>query len=261
MHSEERYKKLLDSYLAGTCTPEERRVVEEWFEKGGDISKPDLQLSSLERLRLLDRIHQRMEAPTADRPDMVKLANPAAGPRKMIPLPYRWLAAAVCIGVLVTIGLTNLTRGRRIETAAPLAYVTIQTGKGEVKKITLPDQSTVWINANSTLSYHPDFVNHRQLLLTGEALFDVAQDKVHAFSVVTRDSVSTEVLGTVFNISSHAGSGETDIAVLSGKVRVSKLAPGAGAGADRSGSGAGADEDQLGSGAGAGADRSGSGTG
>ncbi len=209
MHLEERYKKLLDSYLAGTCTPEERKVVEEWFEKGGDMSKPDLQLLPAEQLRLLDSIHRRMEIPMAD--------------RRVRRLPYRWLAAAVCIGVLVTIGLTNLTKWRPKETAAPLVFITIQTGKGQVKKITLPDQSTVWINANSTLSYHPDFINHRQLLLIGEALFDVTQDKLHAFNVLTRDSVNTEVLGTVFNISSHAGSGETEIAVLSGKVQVNKM--------------------------------------
>ncbi len=223
MHLEERYKKLLDSYLAGTCTPEEKRVVEEWFEKGGDMSKPDLQLLPAEQLRLLDSIHRRMEIPMADRPGTVNFADPVAGPRKIMPMPYRWLAAAVCIGVLVTIGLTNLTKWRPKETATPLVFITVQTGKGQVKKITLPDQSTVWINANSTLSYHPDFINHRQLLLIGEALFDVTQDKLHAFSVLTRDSVNTEVLGTVFNISSHAGSGETDIAVLSGKVQVNKM--------------------------------------
>ncbi|HTI94470.1 MAG TPA: FecR domain-containing protein [Puia sp.] len=223
MHSEERYKKLLDSYLAGTCTPEERRIVEEWFEKGGDTGKPDLQLSSTERLLLLDRIHQRMETPTADRPAVVRR------------LPYRWLAAAVCIGVLVTVGLANLTRWRPVKTVAPIAFITIQTGRGQVKKITLPDQSTVWINANSILSYHPDFINHRQLLLSGEALFDVTQDKLHTFSVLTGDSVNTEVLGTVFNISAHAGSGETDIAVLSGKVQVSKPGRGTGAAGNQSG--------------------------
>jgi transmembrane sensor len=220
MHSEERYKKLLDSYLEGTCTPEERRVVEEWFEKGGDMNKRDLQLSSAEQLRLLDRIHRRMEPATADRP--------------VRRLPYRWLAAAVCIGVLVTTGLTNLTGWRSTKTSAALAFITIQTGKGQVKKITLPDQSTVWINANSTLSYHPDFINHRQLLLSGEALFDVTQDKLHTFSVLTGDSVNTGVLGTVFNVSSHAGSGETDIAVLSGKVQVNKM----GSAANQSGMGA-----------------------
>ena len=247
MHLEERYKKLLDSYLAGTCTPEERRVVEEWFEKGGDMNKPDLHLSLAEQIRLLDRIHERMVKPAADRPVTVSRANPAAGRRKIVPL--RWLAAAVCIGLVVTVGLANLSRWRRTETAAPLAYVTIQTGKGQVKKITLPDQSTVWINANSILSYHPDFINHRQLLLSGEALFDVARDKLHTFSVLTRDSVNTEVLGTVFNISSHAGSGETDIAVLSGKVQVSKVEPGAGAVADRREPGMGATTNQSGIGA------------
>lgn len=194
MFSEQRFKALLDRYLAGEATPEEVRIIENWFEQGGDAGKPDLQLSEAERESLLENIHRRQER------------------RRGIPMIWRWMAAAVVVGVVILTGVHKWSSAKR-------EYVIVSVAKGGVKKITLPDGSTVWVNANSELAYYPDFVHHREVRLSGEALFDVAEDKAHPFAVVTRDSVRTEVLGTMFNVSSHK---ETDVVVLSGKVQVSK---------------------------------------
>jgi len=197
MSSEERFKALLDRYLDGKATPEEARIIERWFGQGGDTGKPDLQLSEAERELLLENIHRRQER------------------RPVIPMVRRWVAAAVVVGVVAVAGLL----GRSSKKVADIAYVAVATGKGEVKKLGLPDGSVVWLNANSELKYCDDFRKRRDVKLTGEALFDVAEDKGHPFGVETKDSVRTEVLGTVFNVKSH---GETDIAVLSGKVQVSR---------------------------------------
>lgn len=201
MHTEERFKKLLDSYLDGTCSPEEKRILEEWFDKGGDTGKPDGALSPAEQRALLERIHRR------------------TAPRRVISLPVRWVAAALSTGLVLTAGLW-IQQQKRI--APEPDFITVTTGKGQVKKITLPDHSTVCINALSTLSYHPDFTGHREVRLSGEALFDVSQDRQHPFRVSTEDSTHIVVLGTLFNINSRRGSRETDISVITGKIEVSR---------------------------------------
>lgn len=185
----------MDRYLDGKATPEEAEIVERWFEQGGDVAKRDLQLSETERELLLATIHRRQTR------------------RPVVPIVWRWAAAAAVIGVVAFYGILARSSKKVVD------FASVTTGKGEVKKMALPDGSTVWINANSELAYCVDFGKHREVKLSGEALFDVAEDKAHPFAVTTSDSVRTEVLGTVFNVTSR---GETSVAVISGKVQVGK---------------------------------------
>lgn len=194
MHTEERFQQLLDSYLAGTCTTAEKRLIDAWFDKGGDITKPDLLLSREEQARLLKRIRRHQETPK-------RIWYLAA------------TAAAACIGLLIIISIGRVKQ--------PLPVITAQTGTGQVKQLMLPDGSTVWLNANTTLSYRQDFASHREIRLSGEAMFQVATNQAHPFTVQSDDSVYTKVLGTVFNVSSYKTTEVTTVTVFSGKVQVS----------------------------------------
>lgn len=90
---------------------------------------------------------------------------------------------------------------------------------GERKQITLPDGSTVWLNANSVLIYPEKFGNTRTLFLTGEAHFTVMKDPKRPFIVKT-NYLDVEALGTVFNIHSYPEENETTTVLESGRVKV-----------------------------------------
>lgn len=76
--------------------------------------------------------------------------------------------------------------------------ITIETLASEKTTIELPDQSTVQLNASSSLTYdEKDFIDERQLNLDGEAYFIVAKGKT--FDVLTSDGIVT-VVGTQFNV-------------------------------------------------------------
>ena len=69
--------------------------------------------------------------------------------------------------------------------------------------ITLPDGSSVQLNANSTLSYPGSFgKSKREVELDGEAFFDVAHDKQHPFIVHTHQ-MDIQVTGTRFNVDAY----------------------------------------------------------
>ncbi len=86
----------------------------------------------------------------------------------------------------------------------------------QTKELTLPDGSTVTLNAVSTLSYDPaSWDNNRQLKLDGEALFKVKPGS--DFKVET-DNGSVSVLGTVFNVKTRSSS--LSVACYEGIVRV-----------------------------------------
>lgn len=215
MQTEERFRELLDRYIAGTCTPQEQTIMEEWFEKGGNLHKADLPLSAAEAARLLENIHR-----LQDKASLPVKHNKLSG------LLSGWRAAALWTGILLAAGLgiwrTGFIRNIGDPSQRAVVFKELTTRKGEIKKVILPDSSVVLLNANSTLRYHPDFVGHRQLHLSGEALFTVTHDDQHPFTVYTTDSLATMVLGTQFNISSYDQGEDVQITVVSGKVQVSK---------------------------------------
>jgi len=81
---------------------------------------------------------------------------------------------------------------------------TLSTAKGETYMLTLPDQSKVWLNAASSLTYSTSLNVHgmRRVELSGEAYFEISKDKMHPFIVKSLDQ-EVKVLGTHFNISAY----------------------------------------------------------
>ena len=99
---------------------------------------------------------------------------------------------------------------------------TISTPNGGEWQIQLPDGSTVWLNAASSIQYSLNIGTAKQRLvkLDGEAYFEVAKNAAHPFIVET-DKQSVEVLGTHFNINSYKDERVTKTTLLEGSVRVS----------------------------------------
>ncbi|WP_317235987.1 FecR family protein [Niabella hibiscisoli] len=77
------------------------------------------------------------------------------------------------------------------------------TRDGERKPLVLTDGTKVWLNAGSRLSYLPGFsAATREVMLEGEAFFDVTEDKSKPF-VVHAGHVLIRVLGTAFNVKAY----------------------------------------------------------
>jgi hypothetical protein len=89
---------------------------------------------------------------------------------------------------------------------------------GKRMSIILSDGTKVWLNSGSTLSYpNSFFAKAREVILTGEAFFDVKQDASKPFNVITKDLKIT-VLGTRFNVSSYSNNPNTQAVLVSGKI-------------------------------------------
>ncbi|WP_337185229.1 FecR domain-containing protein [Phenylobacterium sp.] len=101
------------------------------------------------------------------------------------------------------------------------------TGKGEHRRIALPDGSAVDLNAESRLSVTYSGKGRDVVLADGEAIFDVAHDPKRPF-VVEASGRTVRVLGTQFDVRNRDR--VLSVTVARGKVQVSPGAtPGAGA--------------------------------
>ena len=131
-------------------------------------------------------------------------------------LPWLKMAAVFVIVVLSALG-TLYFRGNH--SRPPVAQQINQEAKTNF--ITLPDESTVILNAGSTLDYAESFRgNVREVFLKGEGFFDIKHDSARAF-VVHTGKLRTTVLGTAFNIRAYPDQEIITVTVKRGKVKVS----------------------------------------
>ena len=93
---------------------------------------------------------------------------------------------------------------------------------GNRSKITLSDNTVVWLNAGSRLVYPSKFSGkHREVLLFGEAFFDVSENKEMPFIVKT-SSLEVKVLGTEFNVSAYPEDNTVQTVLKKGSVTINR---------------------------------------
>jgi ferric-dicitrate binding protein FerR (iron transport regulator) len=105
-----------------------------------------------------------------------------------------------------------------------IAYNIITTPNGRQFQVTLPDGTQVWLNAASSIRYPTVFAGaHRQVEITGEVYFEVAQHAQMPFQVTVLNNARIEVLGTHFNVNAYANEAHQHTTLLEGAVKVVSL--------------------------------------
>ncbi|WP_143307655.1 FecR family protein [Chitinophaga vietnamensis] len=98
----------------------------------------------------------------------------------------------------------------------------VVTKTGSKTTLVLPDGTSVALNACSRLQYDAKrfLSGDREVVLTGEAFFDVKHDPSHPF-VIQSGNVNIKVLGTAFNVKAYTEDANVETTLISGKVEVS----------------------------------------
>jgi ferric-dicitrate binding protein FerR (iron transport regulator) len=195
-----KFKELLDRYLNGTTTEEEKALIEAWYKT---YAVDEQELSDIEAAQVRDAIRSKIQLETPK--------------KRVISLPVLRIAASVLIATSVSLLVWRYLKPK------PAAYLTFQTGMRGMKKVTLPDNSIVWLNAETKLKVRENFDGKTRIVILegGEAFFDVKHDTDHPF-VVKVNELNVQVLGTSFNIRSYKDMGRITVAVASGKVGITK---------------------------------------
>ena len=198
---------LLDKYLQGTCTEEERRLLDKFY----DSYEGDEQVLPPGKKELIkETIHGKIKARIRAEEQENKVM-----PQRTT-MPFMKIAASIVLlmSVGVLLYLNFLSPG--VQT---MAMVELTTQPGETRSITLADGTKITLNAASTLTYPESFGDDsRKVTLDGEAFFDVARDESRPFSIASQ-GLSTTVLGTSFNIKAYKEE-PVVVSVSTGKVQV-----------------------------------------
>uniref|UniRef100_UPI0032164ACD FecR family protein n=1 Tax=uncultured Draconibacterium sp. TaxID=1573823 RepID=UPI0032164ACD len=131
------------------------------------------------------------------------------------------IAAVFLLGALVSFAVSYLIMNPQ---DSELTYHEINTPSGAKSKVTLPDGTTVWLNAGSNLKYPSTFgKKQREVQLTGEGYFDVTHNPSKVFVVKTSE-LNIKAYGTSFNVKSYPEEGTIETTLIEGSIGVTRSA-------------------------------------
>ena len=116
----------------------------------------------------------------------------------------------------------NLLSYTQAKPGSATEYNTLSTPNGRQFSLVLADNSRVWLNASSSITYPSIFGNEdRTVQITGEAYFEIAYNSKKPFRVMV-NGMAVQVMGTHFNVNSYGDEDVTKTTLLEGSIKISK---------------------------------------
>lgn len=220
-------KEIVVNKLSGSITPEEEKMLEEWRLQSDAHDQELIRYNALWAASGAARLQSDFDTATAWlRMDQQLRSRGAVAdtgmqmPRRMKVI-RRYVKPAMVAAVAAVVILIGWFLLHKPDTKIPAEVVS--AGKNNIY-IRLPDSSLVLLRKGGTISYNAAFGRkNRQIVLTGDALFEISNNDRLPFNVQTERSL-VKVLGTSFVISTIAQNDR--VVVMTGKVLFSmKAAP------------------------------------
>jgi len=205
---------LLEKYLKGLCTADERAIIDQWYDKQDHSlntrEMPSLQKREAMKRRILQNILENMEK---DGRVLVPVRR-SIYRRLVLPLVASAAILLFIFRIAFTIHNTKNEAEQRI-----VQKEMVNHSKNMLKQV-LPDSSIVWLSPQAKLRFPEKFTGDvRSITMEGECFFEIAKDPAHPFLIYSEHFI-TKVLGTSFKVSDKSGSPTALVTVLTGKVSV-----------------------------------------
>lgn len=195
-------RHILIRYFSGECSGEEKEHIRQWLERDEAHKKQFIR----ERIRF--------DASVIVDEDRISSTQKSVR-------PVYWNVLKIASAILLLIGCSYLFSIYQVD-KLNLSSQQIYVPPGSRTSLTLPDGTSVWLNANTKLNYPSLFSKKQRIVeLDGEAFFDVAQDHKKPFIVKT-SKYDVEVLGTSFNLEAYTNHPNFEMALFTGKVKIYK---------------------------------------
>lgn len=180
-------EKLLQKYITGNATPQEKETVLRWIEADKKNMKKFLSARKLYDLTLW------LPGQIAD------IGSYASKLRKVFSEFIK--IAAIFIGAILLV--TYFYRTKDMSVAEKTTLQKLYVPAGQRAELTLSDGTKVWLNAKTTFTFPDRFDSRRRdVILDGEAYFDVTHNEEAPF-IIRTEKYTIKVLGTEFNLRAY----------------------------------------------------------
>lgn len=209
-----KFEELFKKYVDGSLSREE-------YEKFLSLLESDDSLAALDKE--LDKLWEHDNKPENE--VIVPISTAKQSAKKFI----FWGVAATILIVLGFVSWSVFLQN------SATGFEEFHTDFGEVKELMLPDGSEVKLNANSSITWDKawEAKGKRQVVLTGEAFFDIQSLPGKIPFLVETGEVSLEVIGTSFNVDNRSekvaiylDEGRLNVHLKDPEIEVIKMVPG-----------------------------------
>lgn len=213
---------LIEKFLRDECSEAEKQWVKEYIAQHPEALQPYLTEESWHSFQTGEQLPESVSG------KMMTVIGAHTFQKKHS--NKRWYAAAAAVALLISGGLLwtilrsspeeKIATAKPVNTVATVALRTLVNNTKKMMPLQLSDGSIVELAPQSEVKYPEPFTgNHRELYLTGQALFRVHADKNHPFTVHAGQLGAT-ALGTVFKITAWKQKSIIQVQLISGKVAV-----------------------------------------
>lgn len=210
------FDQLSEKYSQGKCSPDELKLIEQWFHFQDKNSAAQVVFSN------------EKEAQATEKRLWKRIKTTALPSRKPITYLSAWLSIGAAACVVLLLGYYWLHKDSFTSTVpAALSQQGIESinTSNSQQKLVLPDGSTAILEKNASIIVEEHYGRRsRKVFLQGEAFFEVVRNPKMPFMVYADDLI-TEVLGTSFRIKPHPGQKTIEVSVKTGRVSVYTTAP------------------------------------
>jgi len=201
--------ELLQKYIAGNATEVEKQRVTGWIQEN-----PENMREYMAQRKLHDMALWRTEP----------VAEENSRERKHFSLRGICMEAAkIAAGLAIVLLGTHYWTGKH-QVPEDKTWQSIYVPAGQRAELMLADDTKVWLNSRSTLTFPGSFKGDiRNVKLDGEGYFAVTKNVEQPFIVET-NKCNVKVLGTEFNVMAYAADSVWETSLLEGAVEI--LVPG-----------------------------------
>ncbi len=139
---------------------------------------------------------------------------------KIIQLFYRlkYVAAILVAAIIISSAIYFVQRNAPV---AQSTFIEFASNTGDRSYFKLPDGTSGWLGAESSLKYRMSDDNQREVYLDGRAFFDVFHNSKQPFVVKTPANLDVQVLGTRFGVTAYQQENSCEVVLEKGKVLLS----------------------------------------
>lgn len=223
--------RIVARYLAGQCSQKERENIERRMAEDENFNSFVIKLKKIyshnpgipeftSKEQSFQKLQTRIYYSNRRKEHQSTSRNILEGITQFI---FRKQTLAFTMMILILVGGVYITykNVQTVNTTEQMVYKTISVDKGKKSRVVLNDGTIINLDAGSSIRYSANFIEDRQIWLTGEAYFQVAHDTSRPFIVHANKAV-VQVLGTKFNVRSWKESKLVSVAVTEGKVKLSR---------------------------------------
>ncbi|WP_339710687.1 FecR domain-containing protein [uncultured Kriegella sp.] len=257
---EQEFRKLLDKYLNGSISEEEKRILDKFSENMISINDRPHFIDESNKIEIKESLWDDIKTKSIlnkKRPGIWRLAAASAAifiGIMILGYHYIYNASTTSLDIIPenaiileledgrleiieengSVQVTDKTgavlgqqKGNRLEysktgNAEELVFNTLTIPFGKKFELKLSDGSKAFLNSGSSIKYPVKFLEgqERSVFISGEAYLNVAKDSAHPF-VVNAGKLNVRVLGTAFNVSAYPEDETTEVVLVEGSVSLS----------------------------------------